>query len=429
MKIDGKIKTIYRNVETVMNVEEAKNVQVYQQEWNLFLEINKNIAKKSSDKLMAYILDYKKEAEEKTGFPIQILEDNSLENISVTVQMAWRHKRKEHLIKYRKNSPAVIPHLIAYGIEHILLEDAARKKGCNRHLFMSAKLRENGIPSISDHIHKLQKQGYVVDEIINNLLGQLYRCPINMVVEYNIFQKYAKLRTSQIVSLDQFYKEALYVFTSSKKRKLMPPHIYRAEITLDCASALFLDYLLNNKSDYAAPYKKSKVFQVGMKLFNIWKKKIDSFMPGDQYEMVDEYAQLLKLQDWYEWIPNITEPSPGESSPNSTISSEFLKENENAIFSYCLDALKRFDNKSWEENAIIVSEIAWLATKGINYTDPDRTYRLKCIPQEKISGLHFLCLMYTVLKLVKPDHDITRLGLHFADAYKRALDAHKSNVH
>ena len=427
MKIDGKIKTIYGNVETVMNVEEAMNVQVYQQEWNSFLEINKNIAEKSFDKLMAYILGYKKEAEERTGFPIQILEDNSLQNRSVTVQTAWMHKRKEHLVKYRKNSPAVIPHLIAYGIEHILLEDAARKKGCNRHFFMSAKSREYAIPSISDHIHKLQKQGYVVDAIINNLLGRLYRCPINMVGEYNIFQKYDKLRPSQIVSLYQFYKEALYDFTSSKIRKLMPPHLYRVIITLDCASALFLDYLLKNKSDYAAHYKKSKVFQVGMKLFNIWKKKIDSFIPGDQYEMVDEYAQLLKLQDWYEWIPDITEPSPGESSPNVGIDPEFLKENENAVFSYCLDALKRFDNKSQGEIAFILLEFGLLVTKGINYTNPDRTYVLKKIPQEKFSGLHLLCLMYTCLKLIDEPHPDT--GLDFADAYKKALDVHKSNVH
>ncbi len=126
-----------------------------------------------------------------------------------------------------------------------------------------------------------------------------------MVVEYSVFQKYEKLRPSQIVSLDQLHQEALYVFTNSEIKRLTPPIIYRANITLNCASALFLDYLLKNKSDYAAPYKTSKVFQVGMNLFSIWKKKIDPFTPGDEYEMVDEYAQLLKLQGWYEWKPDI----------------------------------------------------------------------------------------------------------------------------
>jgi len=413
--------------------EDIRSSQVYQQAWDLFLEINKDIAEKSCDKLIAYISDYKKEAEERTGFPIQIIEDNSLEYVSAIVQMAWKHKRKEHLVKYRKKSPAVTPHLIAHEIEHILLEDADRKKGRNRYFITTAKTREHAIRSISDHVHKLQKQGYAEDkitqvtlQITSGLCNQLFNCPLDMVVEYSIFQKYEKLRPSQIVSLDQLHKEALYVFTSSKIKKLTPPLIYRANITLNCASALFLDYLLNNKSNYAAPYKKSKVFQAGMKLFNIWKDKIDSFIPGDEYEMVDEYARLLKLQGWYDWQLDITEPSPAESSPNGATDPELLKEKEPAAFYYCLDALQRFDNKSREEIFSIVSEIGTLGTKGIDYTDPDKTHLLKSIPQKKFTGLHLLCLMYTGFKIIEPDLDT---GLDFADAYKMALDVHKSNVH
>lgn len=413
--------------------DDIRSTQVYQQAWNLFLEINKNIAEKSCDELIAYILDYKKKVEERTGFAIQLLEDNSLEYISATVQMAWKHKRKEHLVKYRKKSPAITPHLIAHEIEHILLEDAARKKKRNRYFITTAKTREHAVRSISDHIHKLQKQGYAEDkitqvtlQITSGLCNQLFNCPIDMVVEYSIFQKYDKLRPSQIVSLDQLYKEALYVFTNSKIRKLTPPFIYRANITLNCASAIFLDYLLNNKSNYAEPYKKSKVFQGGMKLFKIWEKKIDSFIPGDEYEMVDEYARLLKLQGWYDWQLDIAEPSPGKSSSNGTTNPELLKEKEPAAFLYCLNALQRFDNKSREEIFSVVSEIGMFGTKGIDYTDPDKTYFLKSIPNKEFTGLHLLCLMYTGFKLIEPDLDT---GLDFADAYKMALDVHKSKLH
>ena len=413
--------------------DDIRSAQVYQQAWNLFLEINKDIAEKSCDKLIAFILDYKKEVEERTGFAIQILEDNSLEYVSAIAQMAWKHKRKKHLVKYRKKSPAVTPHLIAHEIEHILLEDAARKKGRNRYFLTTAKTREYAISSISDHIHKLQKKGYAEDkitqvtlQITSGLCNQLFNCPLDMVVEYSVFKKYDELRPSQIVSLDQLHKEALHVFTSSKIRKLTPPLIYRANITLNCASALFLDYLLNNKSNYAAPYKKSKVFQVGMKLFNIWEKKIDSFIPGDEYEMVDEYARLLKLQGWYDWQLDITEPSPGESSPNGTTDPELLKEKEPSAFFYCLDALQKFDNKPREEIFSIVSEIGMLGTKGIDYTDPDKTYFLKSIPQKKFTGLHLLSLMYTGFKIIEPDLDT---GLDFEDAYKMALDVHKSTAH
>ncbi len=67
-----------------------------------------------------------------------------------------------------------------------------------------------------------------------------------------------------------------------------------------------------------------------------------------------------------------------------------------------------------------------LGTKGIDYTDPDKTYLLNSIPQKEFSGLHLLCLMYTGFKLIEPDLDT---GLDFADAYKMALDVHNSKVH
>ena len=413
--------------------DDIRSAQVYQQAWNLFLEINKDIAEKSCDNLIEYISGQKKEAEERTGFAIRIMEDNSLEYVSAIAQMAWKHNRKEHIVRYRKKSPAVTPHLIAHEIEHILLEDAARKNGRNRFFITTAETREYAIRSISDHIHKLQKQGYAEDkisqvtiQITNGLCNQLFNCPLDMVVEYSVFQKYDKLHPSQIVSLDQLHKEALYVFTNSEIRKITPPHIYNANISMNCASALFLDYLLKNKSDYAAPYKSSKVFQIGTKLFDIWKKKIDLFTPGDEYEMVDEYAQLLKLQGWYGWKLDTAELPQAIKITSAASDIEPLKEKEPAAFYYCLDALQRFAGKSREEIFRIVSEIGMLGTKGIDYSDPDKTYIINSIPQKEFTGLHLLCLMYTGFKIIEPDLDT---GLDFADAYKMASDVHNLKIH
>ncbi len=412
--------------------DDIRNTQVYKQAWGLFIEINKDVAEKICDKLIEFILYHKKDAEERTGFPIKVLEDNSLEYVSAIAQMAWKNDHKEHIIRYRKKTPAVTPHLIAHEIEHILLENAARKQERNRFFMTSAQTREHAIRSVSDHIYKLQKQGFAEDkisevmiQITGGLCNQLFNCPLDMVVEYSIFQKYDKLRSSQIISLDQLYKEALYVFTNSEIRKLTPPHVYNSNISMNCASALFLDYLLKNKSDYAAPYKTSKVFRTGTQLFNIWKKKIDLFAPGDEYEMVDEYAQILKLQGWYSWKHDTVRSSPDASTSVGESGSEQIKEKEPAAFYYCLDALQRFAGKSREEIFQVVSEIGMLGTKGINYSDPDKKYFINSIPQKEFTGLHLLCLMYTGFKIIEPDLDT---GLDFADAYKMAFDVHNLKI-
>ena len=170
----------------------------------------------------------------------------------------------------------------------------------------------------------------------------------------------------------------------------------------------------------------SKVFQVGTNLFSIWEKRIKQFTPGDEYEIVDEYAKILKLQGWYEWKPDIVEPPDEKNTPNGATNPELLKEKEPAAFYYCLDALQRFDGMSRNEIFRIVSEIGMLGTKGIDYTDPDKTYPLNSISQKEFSGLHLLCMMYTGFKLIEPDLDT---GLDFADAYKMAADVHNSKIH
>jgi len=199
--------------------------------------------------------------------------------------------------------------------------------------------------------------------------------------------------------------------------------MYRASITLNCAAALFVDTLFNSRTDYAAPYKTSEVFQTGRQLFDIWKKRCADFHPGDEYDLVDEYARLLKLQQWYVWGDDI---SVSASLSNFENPKEPVTTDLPEAYGYCLDALKRFDGKSRDEIFKIASEIGLLGTKGIDHTTPDKTYPLKSFPNETFTGMHLLCLMYVGFKLIEPD---LNTGLDFRDAYEMALEAHKASIH
>ncbi len=412
--------------------QDIRSAPMYQQAWNLFVEINREVAEKNCDELIAAISDHKKEIEERTGFPVSIVEDDSLDFLSGQVQMAWKHNRTDHLIRYRKKQPAVAPHLIAHEIEHILLEDAARKRGRNLFFTTTERSREHALRAIGDHSQKLQKQGYdkekasqLLLQLASGLCGQLFNCPIDMMVEYSVYKKYDNLRPSQIFSLNHIYQEAYSVFTNTEIRKVAPPFIHRASLTLNCASALFLDYLFSNASDYAAPYKSSPVFPVGLQLFNIWKNKLNSFTPGDEYGLVDEFARLLKLQNWYEWKPDTVAP-PADAGTAIATNPQLLKEKESAAYTYCLDALKRFDSKSRDEIFKIASEIGLLGEHGIDYKNPTAIYTLKSIPQEQFCGLHLMSLMFVGFKITRPD---IATGLDFNDAYQLALEAYKASVH
>ncbi len=411
---------------------DIRSAPVYKNARGMYLEICTELARKESSALMSGIMTRKMSLEEKTGYPINIEMDNSLEYISAVSQMAWKHQRAEHQIKYRHRSEEMTPHLVAHEIEHIILENEARQLSRNRFFTTTAKTREYAIQSISDHISKLQRQGYAEESISNTTLklihglsNQIFNCPLDMVVEQNIYNKYPEFRHSQFVSLHQMYLEALQTYTNQDIKRLTPPRIFRASVTLNCAYALFIDYLYKGVTDYTSAYRSSDYYSFGKNLFDIWKKRMEKFTPGDEYEMVDEYAAILKLRPWYEWQIDPVLSHKEKESEQSHSSVPVTTEKPEA-YTFCLDALKRFDGKSRDEIFNVISEISMLGMKGIDYTAPGKTYTLKSLPDESFAGLHLLCLMYVGFKLYDP---AVNCGIDFAEAYKMALDSKKAVIH
>jgi len=210
--------------------QDIRSATVYQHAHALYLELNKQIAEKRYDQLMASIMDQKVKTEEQTGYPIEVLEDNTLEYVSAISQMAWKHNRDKHLIRYRNRIPAMTPHLIAHELEHIVLEQNARNAGRNRVFMTTANTREHAIKVISDHILKLKREGYpedkimkVILEIIHGICNQLFNCPLDMFVEYSLYEKYENMKSSQFISLNQLHQEALQVLKNKEIISLTPP--------------------------------------------------------------------------------------------------------------------------------------------------------------------------------------------------------------
>jgi hypothetical protein len=203
---------------------------VYQNARALYLELSEELARKDSTRLMGLIQEHKSELERAAGHHISIEEDNSLEYVSAVAQMAWKHGRDEHRVRYRMKSEAVTPHLVAHELEHISLEQQARARRRNLFFATTAETREVAVRSVADHVLKLQRQGYpeksiteVILKLTHGLCNQIFNCPLDMVVEHNLYAKYPKLRRSQFVSLHQMFQEALKTFTNAEFKKLTPP--------------------------------------------------------------------------------------------------------------------------------------------------------------------------------------------------------------
>jgi hypothetical protein len=143
-----------------------------------------------------------------------------------------------------------------------------------------------------------------------------------------------------------------------------------------------------------------------------------SFEPGDEYDLVDDIAEVLKVSDWYGWLPD--RPGPAEDVGGVT-NEELLQKKEMASIMYCLGALQRFENMGRAEIQKIVGEIALLGSGGIDYASSEQKYTLNSVPGEQFSGLQLLCMMYVGFKDIEPTLDI---GVDLSEPYQAALKLH-----
>jgi Tfp pilus assembly protein PilF len=405
--------------------EDPRSKPVFKEARELYLETNRSVAQKKLDLVMGFVEDRQKTVEQIGGYAVKLLQDDTLEYVSARTQMAWKYKRDYHEIRYRRKSPEIIPHLLIHEMEHIFLEIEARKVGRNKIYMTTSDNRENSIRSVSSHVNKLRDMGYsgdmiskVILDMIHGLANQMFNCPLDMIIEKRIFDDCEILHPSQFASLWAIDDECLKVLKSSDIRKLTPPQIYKANIAMNCAYALCVDHIYAGRTEYSLPYRSSDSYSIGKKLYNTWLESTKDFHYGDEYLLVDEFARILNLQDWYGWSAEETVEDRREGVTNP----ELLKAKEPASMMYCLGALERYENMNNEDILKIAGEIALLGQTGIDYTKADRRYSLQSIPGEQFSGLQLMCLMYVGFQKIDPSMNV---GMDLKDAYEMALKLHK----
>jgi hypothetical protein len=201
--------------------------------------------------------------------------------------------------------------------------------------------------------------------------------------------------------------EALESNTNPKVLEVTAKLILRAGLALNGAYCLFLDDLYRGACNYAAHYQRSEAFPLSQRLFQHWRSRFPQLGPGDEYDLVDEFADMVGLRDWYEWKADpgthtVTEPP----RKGGTTNPDLLKRKHTPAVYFLLDALQRYDKLPVEKIREIACEIGLIGGNGLDYASPDQKYTLKSLPGEKFSGLNLMCLMFAGFKRIAPEHDL-----------------------
>jgi len=403
--------------------EDRRSEPVYEQARRLNLQLNREQAEKDYETIMTFVRERATSVEAISGFPVDIVEDDSLEGVTAKTELAWRHRTDRHRILYRTAPSTIVPHLIAHELEHILLEHEARAGGVKKVFAVDDRHKSFVSDSIRVDVQRLQMDADVasgfVKRLINGLTNQLYNCPLDMVIEKRLFNKYDVLHPSQFVALCDTQSQNSAVLIDKEIKRITPRTILRSNLAMNCAYAIFTDWLYKGVTDFASSYKASSVFPVGKRLFEAFQDVEAKIQPGDEYELILRFASILGLTNWFSIVDDDSE----SERPQGPTNPELLEQKESATMMYCLDTLKRFEKMSAEKIREVAFEVGMLGTTGIDYTKPERRYSLKSIPGEQFSGLQLLVFMYVGFKKTDPS---LNTGLKFDNAYELALKLYRS---
>ena len=137
--------------------------------------------------------------------------------------------------------------------------------------------------------------------LVQRICAHLLNCPVDMIIETTLRDTVPQLSAAQFLSVRLMALEAWESDSNSVGRELTPRLILRSTHALNGAYALFVDDLFRGATAYASNYRKLETFGASEKLWQHWQRRFPKLGSGDEYDLVDDFAAMLGLKDWYEW--------------------------------------------------------------------------------------------------------------------------------
>jgi hypothetical protein len=408
--------------------QDARSRPVFEQARQLYAELQSARAERQHSEAFKAVENLRAELEQASSYPVRVTEGEFKDTTGAIIQLAWKHSRDHHLITLRQSLPEHLrTHFTAHELIHLQLETEARKAGKNRFFITTDKSEEAAAQRIQGGLRKLERRGHSASAVrelvqlwVRGIANFLFNCPLDMVIETRLRERMPALAAAQFVSTRMSVLEALQSNTNAEIREITPPLVLRASLALNGAFTLFLDQLYQGATNYAAHYQREESFALAQRLFRHWQSRSPRLGPGDEYALVDEFADLLGLRGWFDWrIDPGTHEIAVPTEKQGTSNPDLLRTKQPAAVHYLLDALKRYDTLPVEKIREIAFEIGVVGRSGLDYASPDKKYELKALPDEKFSGLHLMCLMYAGFKRIAPEHD---LHMDLAEPFLTALE-------
>lgn len=292
---------------------DARATTAFEQGRSTYVKVQNIIANNKRNQSEILVDQLAAKAGELSGFPVKVTSGPLEAIVAAKVAMAWKHGTDHHLLTIREGDiPEILKdHHALHELHHVLMETEARKTGTNKWFITTPEIRKAAFVSMDKEVRQMQRKGYNpeaiaqgVNQLAHGAVGFLYNCPLDMLIEQRIARDFPQIAEVQFCGVVQLAHDALTVSMRKDLRDFVPPTLQRINDTLNGAYALFVDELFGHATAFASHYRTMRTFPESEKLYAEWKDSAGKFRPGDEYELVDAFAEKLGVRGWYDWKPD-----------------------------------------------------------------------------------------------------------------------------
>ncbi|HCY77638.1 MAG TPA: hypothetical protein DHV28_17135 [Ignavibacteriales bacterium] len=415
---------------------------LFQQSVNQLFNVAKHITKTEVGKKITK--EYQVKLEVEGGTEIEIIEDATIKT-AAKFEFAENYNKQKHTLRFNPKNLAV-EHLIMHEMVHLDLVIEARNNELNQLFISTGSHKAAFIRGLEPTIRRLKKQGVPEDSIAKYCTGlfeglnlQIYNTPIDLFIENFLYNNYIDLRPYQFLSLYSLINEGIKAVTEKRVVEISPPDILSKSKIYNLINAiqfreLYGIDLINEFKATTAELKQAEQF------YGEYLDYKNDREPAEEYELVQHWAEDLKLDRFFELQEEIkfrrnkdsdsifdqlendplgmNEPSPLQERDMKKFQESQKNIGTNmSVMWFMVDALKYFDGMPAAEIKKIALEIAMLGTQGYNPNKKD--YILNSIPNKEFSGYHILSYYYVSFAMAIPDV-LPELQLPFDEEYQMA---------
>ena len=135
-------------------------------------------------------------------------------------------------------------------------------------------------------------------------MPRLLLTPIDVLLEHRLRARLPEIRSSQTVGLYLHARQKRNPLDQPEVSAALPEQVRQAHETSGAAWAICIDRMCGGRTAHAADYSRIPGLPLARELADGWFKAVVDFHSGDEYDLVRQFLQALRLDSWLEIKPS-----------------------------------------------------------------------------------------------------------------------------